>query len=49
LELSWKTVDEDEKEGEKEDHEKGMYIMTGRLAEAAGVTYLTEGVHNFTL
>ncbi|TVY41100.1 Metallophosphoesterase domain-containing protein [Lachnellula occidentalis] len=45
----WKTVDADEQEGEKEDHAEAVDIMTGNLAKAAGVTYLTEGVHNFTL
>ncbi|TVY50964.1 Metallophosphoesterase domain-containing protein 1 [Lachnellula cervina] len=45
----WKTVDEDEQEGEKEDHAEALDIMTGKLADAAGVTYLTEGVHEFTL
>lgn len=45
----WKTVDEGEQEGEKEDHEEALEIMTGRLAKEAGVTYLTEGTHTFTL
>lgn len=31
------------------EHEQGMHIMKGPLAQAAGVTYLDEGLHNFTL
>lgn len=31
------------------EHEKGMHIMTGPLAQEAGVTYLEEGLHSFTL
>ncbi|TVY89755.1 Metallophosphoesterase domain-containing protein [Lachnellula willkommii] len=45
----WKTVDEDEQEGEREDHAEAVDIMTGKLAGAAGVTYLTAGVHGFAL
>ncbi|CZT21848.1 related to metallophosphoesterase domain-containing protein 2 [Ramularia collo-cygni] len=38
--------------GEDDDpaeHEKAMETMTGPLAHAAGVTYLQEGLHSFTL
>ncbi|KAF4637698.1 hypothetical protein G7Y89_g382 [Cudoniella acicularis] len=45
----WKTVEEDERESEKEDHEEVMGIMTGKLAKAAGGTYLEKGMHAFTL
>jgi predicted phosphodiesterase len=45
----WKTVPEDEQEGEKEDHEEALEIMTGKLAKEAGVTYLEEGTYTFTL
>ncbi|TVY45078.1 Metallophosphoesterase domain-containing protein [Lachnellula subtilissima] len=46
--IALRTLDEEDQDGEKEDHEKAMHL-TGKLAEAAAVTYLTEGVHNFTL
>jgi len=45
----WKTVDEDEQDDEKEDHKGALEIMTGEVAKAAGLTYLTEGMHTFTL
>ena len=32
-----------------EDHRKAVELMTGPLAREAGVTYLTEGTHSFTL
>lgn len=39
-------LDEDD---DPDEHEKAVDIMTGPLAQAAGVTYLEEGTHNFTL
>lgn len=43
----WKThLDEDD---EPEEHDQAVAIMTGPLAKTANVTYLTEGVHKFTL
>jgi len=33
----------------KERDEEALEVMTGPLAKEAGVTYLTEGTHNFTL
>lgn len=38
-----------EEDDEPEEHDRAVEIMTGPLAEAAGVTYLTEGTHTFTL
>lgn len=43
-----KKCDPDDPEGYAE-HERGMEIMTGSLAMEAGVTYLEEGQHTFTL
>ncbi|TVY73133.1 Metallophosphoesterase domain-containing protein [Lachnellula suecica] len=45
----WRMVLEDEQEGEREDYDEAMEIMTGALAAEAGVTYLSEGIHTFTL
>lgn len=45
----WKTQPEEFQEEEKEDHEEAVEIMTGSLAKAANVTYLTEGLHTFSL
>nr|OQO22404.1 hypothetical protein B0A51_12203 [Rachicladosporium sp. CCFEE 5018] len=43
----WAThLDEDD---EPEEHDQAVEIMTGKLATDAGVTYLTEGTHHFTL
>ncbi|KAK6441256.1 hypothetical protein LTR95_002521 [Oleoguttula sp. CCFEE 5521] len=43
----WAThLDEDD---EPEEHDEAFGIMTGKLAKEAGVTYLTEGTHQFTL
>ncbi|KAK3112851.1 hypothetical protein LTR53_010429 [Teratosphaeriaceae sp. CCFEE 6253] len=43
----WRThLDEDD---EPEEHDAAVAIMTGPLAKEAGVTYLTEGTHRFTL
>lgn len=38
-----------EQESKKEEHEQALEIMTGKLAKEAGVTYLTEGLHTFTI
>lgn len=38
-----------EEDDEPEEHQQAIEIMTGPLAKAAGVTYLTEGLHEFTL
>lgn len=43
----WRTHLEDD--DEPEEHEEAVEIMTGPLAKAANVTYLTEGLHIFTL
>ena len=32
-----------------DEHQKAVEVMTGPLAQASGVTYLTEGNHSFTL
>jgi hypothetical protein len=45
----WKSVEKDEQAEEKQDHMEALGIMTGKLAEEAGVTYLREGMHTFTL
>ncbi|KJY00167.1 ser/Thr protein phosphatase family protein [Zymoseptoria brevis] len=37
------------KEDDPDEHDKAVKLMTGRDAEAANVTYLTEGLHTFTL
>lgn len=43
----WKShLDEDDDPAE---HDEAMALMTGPLAKAAGVTYLQEGTHSFTL
>lgn len=43
----WQThLDED---NDPDEHQQAVDIMTGPLAKAAGVTYLTEGTHNITL
>ncbi|KAK4496595.1 hypothetical protein PRZ48_012575 [Zasmidium cellare] len=43
----WRThLEEDD---EPEEHDEAVEIMTGPLAKKAGVTYLTEGTHKFTL
>ena len=38
-----------EEDDEPEEHDEAVGIMTGPLAKAAKVTYLTEGSHSFTL
>jgi hypothetical protein len=43
----WRTHLEDD--DEPEEHDEAVEIMTGPLAKAANVTYLTEGLHAFTL
>lgn len=40
---------EDDDEEDHAEHDNAMEIMTGPLAKAAGVTYLEEGTHTFTL
>jgi Icc-related predicted phosphoesterase len=40
---------EHSREQRKEEYEEDMEVMTGPLAKEAGVTYLTEGTHTFTL
>jgi len=40
---------EEVKKEHLEEHDAAMSIMTGPLAAAAGVTYLEEGTHSFTL
>ena len=39
----------DEENDDSNGHEKALEVMTGPLAKAAGVTYLEEGLHTFTL
>ena len=34
---------------EPQEHDEAVAVMTGPLARAAGMTYLTEGTHNFVL
>ncbi|KAK5126500.1 hypothetical protein LTR08_004765 [Meristemomyces frigidus] len=43
----WRTHLEDD--DEPEEHDQAVAIMTGPLARKANVTYLTEGLHEFTL
>lgn len=38
-----------EEDDEPEEHDEAVEIMTGPLAKKAGVTYLNEGLHQFTL
>lgn len=45
----WQTREEEEQDSEREEHQEAMEIMTGKLAANAGVTYLNEGTHTFTL
>ena len=46
----WNAVCNDENEPENpQDHNQAVYTMTGPLAVKAGVTFLTEGMHSFTL
>ncbi|KAL2065469.1 hypothetical protein VTL71DRAFT_3139 [Oculimacula yallundae] len=46
----WQTLsEEDERESERQEHLEAIEIMTGKLARDAGVTYLEEGTHTFTL
>jgi predicted phosphohydrolase len=45
----WRRTENDEDDGQPGEHEKAMEIMTGPLAKQAGVTYLEEGMHTFTL
>lgn len=40
---------EDSDDDDLQDHVKAMEIMTGPSAKAAGITYLEEGIHTFTL
>ena len=40
---------EHSREQRKEEYEEAMEVMTGPMAKEAGVTYLTEGTHTFTL
>jgi hypothetical protein len=43
----WRThLDEDD---EPEEHDEALAIMTGLLAKASNIIYLTEGTHTFTL
>jgi hypothetical protein len=43
----WRThLDDDDS---PEEHDEAVAIMTGPLAKDAGITYLTEGTHTFTL
>lgn len=39
----------DDLHNEEDEHDKAIEVMKGPLAKEAGVTYLEEGVHSFTL
>ncbi|KAL1306500.1 hypothetical protein AAFC00_005195 [Neodothiora populina] len=45
----WKSDLDEEAGDEPEEHERAIDIMTGPLAKAANVTYLSEGLHTFRL
>lgn len=45
----WRENLDEEAGDELEEHDEAVAIMTGPLAKAAGVTYLTEGTHTFSL
>jgi hypothetical protein len=45
----WRTHLDEEGGDEPEEHDQAVAIMKGPLAKEAGVTYLDEGTHSFTL